>query len=309
MFLLIMCGFILSKLGFFDEKTTGKLSAILTKFIIPASIIASFVRKFDVSEAKGFLSAFVIDMFFFIISAFLASIIFKRKEGTDFRDYRTCSIYVNNALFAFPLISALFGDYGIFIGSAHLCSMNIFLWTYGIFLYKGKEGISLKSAIINPGLIATLIGALILVSPTLIPDNAMNVLTTNGFTSQLGKCIFEALNMLKSANTPIAMLVAGAWLEKAGIKNSVADLSVWKVSLIRMIVFPSVLLGILYFLPVNNDIKNIILLGSSSPTAIIAATFSQINGSNYIFCVKAIAVTTLLSAITMPMFVALISLF
>jgi predicted permease len=50
----MICGFVLSKLGFFDEKTTGKLSAILTKFIIPASIVASFVRKFNTKEAISF---------------------------------------------------------------------------------------------------------------------------------------------------------------------------------------------------------------------------------------------------------------
>jgi len=309
MFLLMICGFILSKLGFFDEKTTGKLSSILTKFIIPASIIASFVRKFEASEATDFLFAFGIDMLFFILSALLSSFIFRRKEGTDFRDYRMCSIYVNNAFFAFPLISALFGDYGIFIGSAHLSAMHVFLWTYGIFLYKGKEGISLKSAIINPGLMATLIGTIIFVSSALIPENAMNVLAINSFTSQLGECLYEALNMLKGANTPIAMLIAGAWLEKAGIKKSVTDFSVWKVSFVRMIIIPLILLGIIYFIPISKDIKTVILLGSSAPTAIIAATFSQINEANYVFCTKVITVTTLISAITMPAFVALISLF
>jgi predicted permease len=300
------CGFILANLGFFDEKTTGKLSAILTKFIIPANIIASFIRPFNKNEAIGFISAFGIDMAFFVVSAFIVSFIFKKSH--NFKDQRMCTVFVNNGFFAFPLISALFGDYGIFIGSAHLSTMNIFLWTYGVYLCKGKESINIKSAIINPGLVGTVIGAIFFISTAVIPSETMSFLKENSFTSELGKNLYEALNMIKSTNTPLAMLVAGAWLHKAGIKNSITDFSVWKTSLVRMIVVPIVLFGIICFIPVSKDIKTVIMLGSSAPTAIISATFSQINNTDYIFCTKVITVTTLLSAITMPIFVMLLGI-
>ncbi len=307
MLLLMVCGFILAKIDFLDEKTTGKLSAILTKFIIPSSIIASFIRPFDAEEAISFVSAFCIDMLFFVFSAAIASIFFRKNDETNFRDRRMCAIFVNNGFFALPLISALFGDFGIFIGAAHLCSMHIFLWTYGVFLYKGKKGINIKSALINPGLIATLIGAFIFVLSFLIPENTLKMLSNNSFTSTLGKNLVEALDMLKNTNTPLAMLVAGAWLQKAGIKRSITDFSVWKTSFVRMIVIPAILLGIIWFLPINADIKTIIMLGSCAPTAIIAATFSQLNDSDYVFCTKVITVTTILSALTMPLFVVALS--
>lgn len=307
MFLLMICGFILSKLKFLDENATAKLSAMLTKFIIPASIVASFVRQFNSKEAISFFSAFGIDILFFIFSAIIASLIFRKKADGSHRDFRMCSIFVNNGFFALPLISALFGDFGIFIGSAHLCSMHVFLWTYGTFLYKGKKGISVKSALINPGLIATVIGFIIFVSTAIIPKEGLDFLLSNSFTSPLLDSFSEVLTMLKNVNTPLAMLVAGAWLEKAGIKKSVASFSVWKVSLARMIAVPLILLGIIWFLPISSDIKTIIMLGSASPTAIIAATFSQINNADYVFCTKVITVTTLVSAITMPLFVVLLS--
>gem|GEM_PF-1050875 len=308
MFLLMVCGFILSKLKFFDENATARLSSILTKFIIPASIIASFVRKFDSTEGLSFLSAFVIDILFFIFSAVISSLIFRKRTTSPYRDVRMCSIFVNNGFFALPLISALFGDFGIFIGSAHLSSMHVFLWTYGIFLYKGKEGISVKSALINPGLIATVIGSLVFVSSAIIPSNFLNSINSNSFFSSLGDSLYEVLTMLKNVNTPLAMLVAGAWLEKAGIKKSISDKVVWKVSLTRMLVIPFILLGIIFLIPISKDIKTIIMLGSSAPTAIIAATFSQINNSDYVFCTKVITVTTIISAITMPLFVVIMSL-
>jgi predicted permease len=307
MFLLMICGFVLSKLGFFDEKTTGKLSAILTKFIIPASIVASFVRKFNTKEATSFFSAFGIDMLFFILSALIASFIFRKKQSGIHRDLRMCTIFVNNGFFALPLISALFGDFGIFIGSAHLSCMHVFLWTYGTFLYKGKEGINIKSALLSPGLIATALGSVVFISSGLLPQTTLNFLSTNGFTSALGNSIYEVLNMLKGVNTPLAMLVAGAWLEKAGIKKSVSDFSVWKATFVRMIVIPLLLLSVIYFIPISHDIKTIIMLGSCAPTAIIAATFSQLNDADYVFCTKVITVTTLISAITMPLFVILLS--
>ncbi len=307
MFLLMICGFILSKLDFFDEKTTGKLSAILTKFIIPASIVASFVRKFNTKEAMSFFSAFGVDMLFFILSAVIASFVFRKKPDGIHRDLRMCTIFVNNGFFALPLISALFGDFGIFIGSAHLSCMHVFLWTYGTFLYKGKEGISIKSALLNPGLIATAVGSVIFILSGILPTSTMNFLNTNSFASSFGDSIYEVLNMLKGVNTPLAMLVAGAWLEKAGIKRSVSDLSVWKASVVRMIVIPLMLLFVIYFIPISHDIKTIIMLGSCAPTAIIAATFSQLNDADYVFCTKVITVTTLISAITMPLFVILLS--
>ena len=307
MFLLMVCGFMLSKLGFFDEKTTGKLSAILTKFIIPASIVASFVRDFNKQEAISFFSAFGIDMMFFVLSAIIASLLFRNKSDLSHRDSRMCSIFVNNGFFALPLVSALFGDYGIFIGSAHLSCMHVFLWTYGTYLYKGKSGISIKSALINPGLIATLIGAVIFISFGIIPQTTLIALKENSFTSSLGNSFYEVLSMLKNVNTPLAMLVAGSWLEKAGIKRSVSDFSVWKVSVARMIVIPLILLGFIFLIPVSKDIKTIIMLGSCAPTAIIAATFSQLNDADYVFCTKVITVTTIISAITMPLFVTLLS--
>ena len=78
------------------------------------------------------------------------------------------NIFTNTGFIGFPLLNAAYGPEGVIYGTAYNMIFNIFLWSYGIMLYKGKgKDNNIKKEMLdllkNPIIITILIGLFIMV--------------------------------------------------------------------------------------------------------------------------------------------------
>lgn len=292
MFMLMLVGYILSKKGILNEEGTKQASSILMLVATPAVIIASYQREFEAELAKKLFMIFVFCLIGYAIAIILAGILFK-KGTLDFQDKRMCIVFSNNGFMAIPLLQALLGSIGVFLGSAHIVVGNVFLWTYGAKVMGGeKYKISLKTALINPGVLAMISGFLLFISPIKLPNN-----------------IYQICNYLGALNTPLAMMVLGAFLAKTNLIDCIKDKSIYVISIYKLILVPAVLMLILLLLPADKTMAATLLIGTAAPTGIIAAMFAQRFNTNHLYSTKIIASTTLLCIITMPIFLTIIEFF
>lgn len=293
MFLLMLVGYILSKKDIINEEGTKQISSVLMFVATPAIIIASYQRAFEVELAKRLLLIFVFCLIAYIIPIILGEILFKKNSTLDFQDKRMCIVFANNGFMAIPLLQALLGSIGVFLGSAHIVMGNVFLWTYGAKTMGGeKYKINLKTAFINPGVLAMLGGFLLFVSPVKLPDT-----------------VYQILNYLGALNTPLAMIVLGAFLAKINLLDCIRDKSLYSISMYKLIVVPAILMLILLLLPVDKMMAATLLIGTAAPTGIIAPMFAQRFKTNHLYSTKIVALTTLLCIMTMPIFLTIIEFF
>lgn len=101
--------------------------------------------------------SFVLSLVLLGISIGIAALVF-HKDTADYADKRMCVIFSNNGFMALPLLQALYGDDGVFIGSINIVATNIVIWTFGVWLLtragnRGKVRLSWQKILLNPGTI------------------------------------------------------------------------------------------------------------------------------------------------------------
>lgn len=291
MFLLMALGFFLYRKKYLDDATTKKLSNLLAKFTTPAVIIVAFQRDFDAKMGKTLLVLMICAFLSLGVSALIVQFLFRPAKHENYGSRRMCAIFSNDGFMAFPLLQGMFGSTGIFFGSAHIVANTIMMWTYGVWqLTHDKTKTNLKTVLVNPGTISLVAGILLFISPVKLPQP-----------------VFQAVSTFGAINTPVAMLVLGSFVAQANLPSALRSLDIWKISMVKLLFIPVILLIPLLFVPVDLTACIVLLIGIATPVAVTVATFAQLFDSDYLYSTRAIAVSTLLSAVTLPLLVALFS--
>ena len=230
------------------------------------------------------------------ISIGIAALVF-RKDTADYADKRMCVIFSNNGFMALPLLQALYGDDGVFIGSINIVATNIVIWTFGVWLLtragnRGKIRLSWQKILLNPGTIGFFIGLAIFLTSTTLPA-----------------VLDEPITFLGNLNTPLAMIVLGVYLAQSNLLDIIRDRSVYLVCLFRLLVIPLITIALMWILRVDSDIANVLIISIATPCAVASSMFAQLYGTNYRYSSRLIAFSTLLSAVTMPVMLSLCALF
>lgn len=290
MFLLMLVGYLLFRRNILDNHTTSRISTLLNTLIMPCCVLSSFNRSFDPVLARTLALTLVCAIAVFILSTLLAGLLYRPAHPDNYRDCRMCVVFSNNGFMALPLLSAMFGETGVFLGSAHIVTMAVVLWTYGLAQVDKNFRFSAKRILLNPGIIAAVLGLLLFVSPFTLP-----------------KDMTLALTHLANLNTPLAMLVLGGYMAQVDLKSCFIDRQVWKASAVRLLPIPAFTMLMLLLIPLEHTAKLTLLVGAAAPSAIAAAMFAQIHGSDYLFSTKTVALSTLLSLVTLPSIIAVMS--
>lgn len=296
LFLLIAIGFICGKTKLINDSVSKGLSELVLYFATPAVIINSFLRPFEQSMFIKLLIAFGVSIVFHIIAGLVAYIIIKNKEPDTKIVARFAVIFSNAGYMALPLQMAILGDIGVFYGSAYVVIFNIILWTFGLALMGGKDTkITASKLIFNPGVIAIAIGLAIFLS---------------GIGTTLPTPISSAIIHIGNLNTPVPMIIIGYYLSKSKIISAITDKRLWMPVILRLILSPALCLILLYILKqtplaIENTIAVSCIVAASAPCAAATTVFSAKYNRDTSLSVKLVSVSTLLSIITMPLFVAL----
>lgn len=288
MFLLMLVGYLIFRREILDNHTTARLSMLLNTIVMPCCVLSSFNRDFDPALARTLGVTFLCACVIFVGSIVLANALYRPGRAANFRDCRMCAVFPNNGFMALPLLSAMFGETGVFLGSAHIVVMAIALWTYGVMQVNRDYRFSPTRILCNPGVIAALLGLVLFLSPFTLPAD-----------------ITTALTHISNLNTPLAMLVLGGYLAQTDLASCFTDARIWRVSAVRLVLIPALTIALLCCIPLRDTAKLTLLVGTAAPTAVASAMFAQMYGSDYLYATRVVALTTLLSLVTLPAMTAL----
>lgn len=295
MFLLMGVGAICYKRGIITDEGSGQMSTLIMTFVAPCVIIHSFCRAFDPAMLGKLITSFAMSVLLLAVSIGLTTLVF-RKGTPDYADKRMCVIFSNNGFMALPLLQALYGDDGVFIGSINIVATNILIWTYGVWLLsrasgRASGGVNWRKILFNPGTIGFFVGLAIFLTSFQLPEIADST-----------------VSFLADLNTPLAMIVLGVYLAQSNLKEIIKDRSMYIVSLFRLAVVPLITIDLLMLLPFDRSVSAVLIISISMPCAVAASMFAQMYGTNYRYSSRIIAFSTLLSAITMPVMLSLYQL-
>ncbi len=288
LFLMMAVGFVLYKIKWFTDTGMQQLTSILLYVATPCVMISSLERDFDVSLALQLLFMAAGSVILIGAAYLLSLLLFRKQESDDRCVLRNAIALSNGGFMGIPLAGAVCGADGVMFASIFVCIFTLYQWVVGYTMMSGKANI--KKVLLNPGTVGLVIAVLVFIFSVKLPSPVSN-----------------AVGMLADLNSPLAMVIIGAHLAKANIIASLKDSRVYAISLLRLVLLPLAALALLLFIPVPFMLtgKITLLIEFAAPTA---ATVSMLAGQcnrNSLLASSLVAVTTVLSIITMPLIIAL----
>lgn len=289
MYVLMAIGFIVYRKKLINEEGTKQISNLLVWVINPLIMLTRYQMEFSIDKLKELGISFIVSLCAMLIGFLIGKIIFKKDQRID----KFAIGFANAGFIGIPLVTSIMGIDKVLFLSAYLVCFNILSYTYGIYMVSNNKNlITVKSVLLNPGIIAVAFGLLVFISPIKLP-----------------KLFYDAFNLVGQTNTPIAMILLGTYIAKSKLITLFNDKHAYFVASIKLIVIPIVIMILFKFLPSYLvDIKKVVLIAMSTPVGLTVPMFSQMYGGDYEYGAKVVGLSTLLSLVTIPIILYLASI-
>ncbi len=293
--LLAIPGYLLVRGKLLDQKGSGIVSKLLTYVGMPFMILSSTLKlEFSGEFTKSILITGVIGALF-VMGMFVSCSLLVCRENDEKRKgmMRFCITFANNGFIGIPLALAVFGPESPI--NAYLIVLNILnnvlMFTLGAYLISGdKNAINLKKALMNPVLIAFLVGI------------ALNLVGVAKAVPEVQRYS----DYFSGIVTPLSMVVLGMKLAGIQMKKLFSSWRMYYVSAARLVLYPVIgvavmlVLQLIPFLSIGADAVIGFFIAFAMPTAGLASAFSdQYNGDTENAVIFTLG-TTILSVATIP---------
>ena len=289
MFLYMFAGYVMFRTEKMTIKGSRDIASLLVWLVIPAVIVNSFCVERTWDKAVELFQCTLITVAGLIISIIIARLIYRNKPVEHFG-----AAFSNAGFIGIPLVQAAFGDKAVFWIVPLVALMNMLQWSYGVGLLTGeKSAVGIRHLVVNPIFAAIGIGLLIFLTDmsTHLPD----VVTT-------------ALGGVSALNAPLAMIVLGSYLAQSDFRKLFTSPGLYKLCAVRLLIIPAATLAVFRLIPVNIEILLTIFIALSTPIGANVAVYAQLYDRDYPYACQTVAITTLVSIITLPLVLMLADL-
>ena len=288
LFLLMATGTVAVKTGVLKPENKQALSNLLVYLVVPAMIINSYRMEFSAEILRNLLAAVGMSVLAICIGTVITLVLTARRKDSRAPIFQFATVFSNAAYMGFPLISALFGAEGLLYASAYVTVFNILLWTMGYGMVSGSANARdvARNLLRTPVFYALVAGLAIYFFQIPIP-----------------RLIAQPIELLAGMNTPLSMLITGMLLAASDLKTIVSDLHIWKLAAVRMLLIPSVCLGVFALLGLVHlgMSAQVVLLLECCPAAAITSVFAVQFHHDESYAAGSVVLTTLLSIVILPL--------
>ena len=159
MLILILVGVLCSKTGIISKEANKGLSSFLMQIINPVVIFMSYQTDYRPELVRNLLLTFLLSGVAFAVYITSCYIFVRRKDGRDTEIERFSSVYSNCGFMGIPLVSALFGDEGVFYLAAFITMFNLIAWTQGMIMLTGEKDLKKAAKVFySPTVISIVLG-------------------------------------------------------------------------------------------------------------------------------------------------------
>ena len=321
LFLMMLAGVIIKKCKLVPDGFGKGLSNIVLYIGQPALIFLAYVREFDKTILINSLWIILFATVAHIIFAVASHFAFKGAENAKRKMLSFATIFSNAAFMGIPLIGAAMGDDALIYASMYNIVFNLFLWSLGVNICtspdeacgdNATEGIKLKEehkgsllkAVLHPVTIAAAVGLVFFFTPL---NRYMND------SNYLGGLLSEGFGMLKGLVAPLSMIIIGIRLADMNLKGFFSDKYLYIFLALRHFALPIAVCAIMRLVivlgvPVSLDILTVVAILACTPSASSSTMFAERYDCDSAYVSKLVAVSTIISVVTMPAVIYLATL-
>jgi hypothetical protein len=294
-YLLILAGFLLSRITPYGKKVQNYLNPLLINFMLPLLIISTlFDVAFDTLTESPQVIA--ITALMHLVGALLLFLYLKTKNFKPENDgaLLLCATFHNAVFLPLPLSQMFIGQAAVPLIAVHSLTQMILLTTLGALIgsYYNQESIDRKSvarkALLFPPLLATIVGFVLSVLGISVPSSLHMVISVNN-----------------TATTYLSLLAVGLALGKEfSLYHSRQALSVIGVRQIAIPLLVWFVLGFTDLAPLTNDV---LFLESLMPSAVLTVVYASEFGLDSQVAATSVTIGTIVLLPLLPLLPFLLS--
>lgn len=281
---LILAGYILAKLRFFNAEFRKSMTDFVINFILPCNIIKSFMMEFDGQIMRACLAVFVVSVVTQVLTFLLGKALFSRTDAEKQPALRYATMVSNAGFLGNPIVEGLYGTQGLLYASIYLIPQRIMMWSAGITCFTGSRGRGiLRKVLTHPCIIAVAIGLVLMLTQL-----------------QLPVWLDKSLGFAGGCNTALSLIVIGGILAEVDPRSIMSKTALY-YCLVRLVVIPLLVLGGCTLSGMDQLVMetSTVLAGMPAPltTAILASKY----GRDEKFAVSLVFLSTILSMVSIPL--------
>jgi predicted permease len=290
--MIVLPAFLIFLTGYIGQKWIGfEIKSISMAALYLMSPFLAF-RTFYANELTMeyvYITSFCLILSLALIVVVLITGVFMKATRQKMAAMILGGVFMNSGNYGAPVVLFAFGaagfDYAVIIMVFQAFLMN----TIGLFAasFGGEEETTLKQSLHRVIRMPVLHGAILGVALQLLHV-------------QIPPTFMDAISLVADASIPTVMLVLGMQLAVIATKR-VAYQYVNAVSVIRMVVSPLLAVAIVSFIPVNDLLKDVMILLAAMPAAANTTMFAIQFGTEPDLVSFTTLITTILSIVTIPL--------
>ena len=289
LFLMVCVGFLLGRGKLIDDRGAIGMNNVLLYVGIPCMMLSSFQQAPEDGGLSGFFLSTVAAVAVHLVSILIAHLTIHEKDRQHQSIFRLAASLCNCGFMAVPLQTALLGSECVFYGSAYIMVFNLFSWTYGLYMMTGtRKSLSVRRLILNPGVLGVIVSLALYLMHVRLPS-----------------LIMSPVSYMAELTVPLPMLVIGYQLSQANFSSTLRYKGLWISSALRLLVFPALTLVLCMLLGMDRTVLLALVIAAATPAAAVINMFAiRFHGDSKLSS-STVAISTLLSCLTIPLIVGL----
>ena len=291
--IVVLVGFVAHKCNIMGGDFDKRLSAFIIDISSPCLILSSVFG--DVFPDRSFIVPLLsVGFFTYVLLLGLALVItrFLGRDDVERGMFSFMVMFANVGFLGYPVASTIFGPEAVFYASLLNMPNTLFIFVFGVAFVKGGSA-SLKNfdwhLLFTPAMLACYVAILIV---ALGLDDGP-------------RCITQPINLIGAITVPGALLIIGSSMAEIDLVAAFKSVRVYAITAIRLFFVPLIVFGffkaVAYFIPLDPLVININTVIIGMPVASYGTMFCLRYGRDDTLMVQATMLSTLLSAISIPL--------
>ena len=299
--LLILIGFLLTKLRILSADAAKILATLENWVFIPALMLKTFMTDFTVDRLAQSGSVFLFSAAMLIpvvpmailISKGLTRDAFTRNiftYGLAFSNFGYMGISVGEAVF--PQYA---GDYLVFTMPLYIL---IYLWGVPTLLMKEEKTSFLQNlkSLLNPMFIGMFLGMIVGLVTSVLPEMTIPAPLLPPLNA-----IDNVITALKSCMSPVAMLLTGVTVANIDFKKTFSNVKIYAITAIRLVAIPLLFLAAFKWIPMPETFFVCLIAALAMPLGLNTVVVPSAYGKDVSIAAGMALVSHILSCITIPL--------
>lgn len=287
LFIIVVLGYALCKLGYMGEDFDRKLSSIVVDVTCPLLILSSVMGESLPDRTLilpllgvGFLTYVLLLVFGFFVPRLIAA------DRDDQGMIGFALMFANVGFIGYPIVSSIFGAKAVFYAALLNMPNTFFIFTAGVMLVKGEYSVrklNLK-LLFSPAMIAAFVAALLVALDVHTPE-----------------IVARPVTMVGNITVPAALMIIGSSMARLPLHDIIGSPKVYVASVVRLGLVPVSLYFLFKVCGVSDIVNEINTVVIAMPVASFGTMFCMKYSRNPALMTEMTFITTVGSIFTIPL--------